>query len=314
MGNNKWLKYTLHVTSEQEEGFVATVLDSPYTFGWTEPPIEVLITENGYDYEEKRELPITAFLFEPMNGATKEELLGRLQTYLAPWQPHVVLVEAEEVEEENDSWKESYQEIKVGEWWIAPSWAPEERLAGKEKILRIDPGAAFGTGYHGTTQDILLVLQELELRGKRVLDIGTGSGILSIYAAINGAALPIFAVDINPQTSYEVEQNLLQNGRSAADVKVIIGDPLNGDVAEQLPDKADLILINIGGDEDISMLPIVNRLLAADGLLILSGIVEWILPKVEAAYGACGFFPSGKRQSDEWITLVMSRNGQGEER
>ncbi|HZG15928.1 MAG TPA: 50S ribosomal protein L11 methyltransferase [Candidatus Bathyarchaeia archaeon] len=307
MEKNEWLKYTLHVASEQEEAFVATVLDSPYTFGWTEPRIEVLVTENGYDYEENHTLPIIAYLFEPMNGEEKDVLIQRLEAFLAPWKPDVVLAQVEVVEEENDSWKEAYQEVEVGSWWIAPSWTPAERLEGKEKILWIDPGAAFGTGYHGTTQDILLFLQEMNLTGKRVLDIGTGSGILSIFAAMNGASIPIYAVDINPQTSYEVEQNLLQNGRSAEDVTVIIGDPLDADTAKQLPPEVDLILINIGGDEDIAMLPVVEQTLARDGQIILSGIVEWILPKVETAYGNIGFHTVAKRQSDEWVTLVMNR-------
>jgi ribosomal protein L11 methyltransferase len=306
MSTGYWLKYTLQIASDQEEAFVAMVLDSPYTFGWTEPQIDVLLTENGYDYWEKQGVPVVAYLFEPLTDE-KMEHMDRMNTFLAEWGNGVSLVSTEIVEEENDSWKEEFTEVQVGSWTVAPSWTPHERLADKEHVLWIDPGAAFGTGYHGTTQDILLLLQELNLKGVRVLDIGTGSGILSIFCAIQGAARPIYAVDINPQSSYEVGQNLLHNHLPDSAVEVIIGDPLEEQTGGLLPQQVDLIMINIGGEEDIAMLPIVQRTLAPGGQAILSGIVEWIRPKVEEAYREAGFTVVNERQSDEWVTMLLVR-------
>ncbi|NGQ94423.1 methyltransferase [Brevibacillus sp. SYP-B805] len=278
------------------------VLDSPYTLGWTEPYIDVLVTENGYDYREIEERPVVAYLFEPLTE-TPPVHEARLRSFLAGWGEGVRLIAAETVAEENESWKEAYTPIQVGGWTIAPSWTPSEQLADKQHVLWIDPGAAFGTGYHGTTQDILLLLQEMDVTGKRVLDIGAGSGILSIFCALQGAATPVHAIDINPQSRSEIGQNLAHNRLPDTAVAVIIGDPLvDGDL---LPGQADLILINIGGGEAIAMLPLVERTLAPGGCVILSGIVEWIRPKVEKAYGRAGFTVAAEKQSGEWVTLQM---------
>jgi ribosomal protein L11 methyltransferase len=300
-----WMKYTLHVAPEVEEIFTADVLESAYTLGWVEPAIEVLVTDNGYDYKEKTELPVVAYLFEPM-AESEERHVERLRAYISRWSGQVSLHSVERVKEENDSWKEEYREVQVGEWWIAPTWTPNERLAGVENILWIDPGAAFGTGYHGTTQDIIRLMQEFPLAGKRVLDIGAGSGILSIFAAIRGASQPIWAVDINPQTEYQVQVNLANNRLPESAVRVVIGDPLEPETGDRLPQDADLILLNIGGDEDVAMLPVVLDKIAPGGTVILSGIVEWNRDKVLAAYKQAGFRLTSERQSDEWVTLMLT--------
>jgi ribosomal protein L11 methyltransferase len=175
-----WLKYILLVDRDAEDAFVSEVLASAYTLGWVEPQIEVLTTENGYDYAEKTDGPVIAYLFEPLRESEAEHV-EQLRNYLSRWGEQVRLKEVETVTAENESWKETFHEVQVGDWWIAPTWTPPEALAQARHVLWIDPGAAFGTGYHGTTQDILLLLQEWSPAGKRVLDIGAGSGILSLF-------------------------------------------------------------------------------------------------------------------------------------
>ncbi len=302
-----WLKYTLRVAAELEEEFVADVLESTYTLGWIEPQIEVLVTENGYDYEEKSELPVIAYLFEPMTDS-EDQHVERLHGFLARWDGRVSLQQTEQVKEENESWKEEFREVQVGDWLIAPTWTPEEALEGAGNILWIDPGAAFGTGYHGTTQDILLFMQQMDLKDLQVVDIGAGSGILSIFAVMRGAKRPVCAVDINPQTEYQVGVNLANNGLPESAVQVVIGDAADAEIRERLPKEADLILLNIGGDEDIAMLPVVQDLLVPGGTVILSGIVEWIKEKVLAAYEPAGFSLLEERQSDEWVTLLLHKS------
>ncbi|MBM7590090.1 50S ribosomal protein L11 methyltransferase [Brevibacillus fulvus] len=300
-----WLKYTLFLEAEVEEEFTLTIMESPYTLGWTEPQIEVIRTDNGYDYQTVEEAPVIAYLFEPLT-ADRQTHIEQLNGYLSRWNDRVRLGAAEEVAEELDSWKEDYQEIEVGDWTIAPTWTPAERLAGKDKVLRIDPGAAFGTGYHGTTQDILYFLQKLELRQRKVLDIGTGSGILGIYSVLAGAALPVCGVDINPESAAQVKHNLEQNGLPDSSIDVIIGDPLeDAAVAKRLPDQVDFVYLNIGGYEDIKMLPVVKERIVPGGMLLLSGMVEWNRHQVEEAYRQAGFRIIDERQSQEWVTLLV---------
>ncbi|QRG69282.1 50S ribosomal protein L11 methyltransferase [Brevibacillus choshinensis] len=306
MTENMWLKYTLLVERETEDAFVAEVLASPYTLGWIEPQIEVLTTENGYDYAENTDGPAVGYLFEPMQdseGAHTERLLS----YILRWNGQVSLKEVEQVPEENDSWKEEFREVQVGDWWIAPTWTDPGALETAQHILWIDPGAAFGTGYHGTTQDMLLFLQEMSLTGKKVLDIGTGSGILSLYCVLNGASLPVCAVDINPQSEYQVLVNVSNNHLPESAVNVVIGDAQEPSVEERLPKLSDLILLNIGGDEDVAMLPVVERHIAQGGVLLLSGIVEWNRDHVVAAYEQAGYQLEKERKSDEWITVMLRK-------
>lgn len=306
MTESMWLKYTLLVERETEDEFVAEVLASPYTLGWIEPQIEVLTTENGYDYAENADGPVVGYLFEPMQDG-EEEHIERLQSYILRWGGRVSIKEAEQVPEENDSWKEEFREVQVGNWWIAPTWTDPQALEAAEYILWIDPGAAFGTGYHGTTQDMLLFLQELSLTDKKVLDIGTGSGILALYCVLNGASQPVCAVDINPQSEYQVLVNATNNHLPESAVNVVIGDAQELSVEERLPTMSDLILLNIGGDEDVAMLPVVERHIAPDGLLLLSGIVEWNRDHVITAYEQAGYQLEKERQSDEWITVMLRK-------
>ncbi len=301
--SNDWLKYTLHVNREQEELFLAELLDSAYTLGWTEPQIEVITTENGYDYVEKEELPIVAYVYE-VKTASDEEHVSRLQSFLQPWGDGVKLVATEQVEEATDSWKDAFQPVQVGDWTIAPSWSELASEVPAERTLRIDPGAAFGTGYHGTTQDILKILQRLPLDGKTIVDVGAGSGILSIFCVRQGAAQPVYAIDINPESSYEILHNVQQNGLPESCVRVIIGDASEPDVIAQLPRQADLLFINIGADEDIAMLPVVKHSLAKAGTVIFSGIVEWSRESFEATLRQHGFTVRDEAQSAEWVTLV----------
>lgn len=300
----KWLKYTLQVNQEIEDVFVAELLDSPYTFGWSEPPFEVLTTENGYDFAKNSVEAVTVYVFEPMQHQ-EEEHLQLLRGYLERWSGAISIREVEQVAEENDSWKEAFREVQVGEWWIAPTWTDPDLLREARNILWIDPGAAFGTGYHGTTQDILLFLQEIPVAGKVVIDIGAGSGILSLYCAVNGASQPVYAIDINPQSEYQIEVNAANNQVPDTALKVLIGDALEGAVRANLPEQADLILLNIGGEEDVAMLPVVTERIAPDGHVLLSGIVEWNREMVLSAYEKAGFEPMGERRSEEWVTMLM---------
>ncbi|MGN7471300.1 50S ribosomal protein L11 methyltransferase [Brevibacillus sp. SAFN-007a] len=299
-----WLKYTLLVEQQIEDVFVAEVWDSPYTLGWVEPQIEIVTTENGYDYAENTEGPVVAYLFEPKQDS-EEEHVAWLRAYISRWNGAVQVKEVDLVAEENESWKDEFREVRVGKWWVAPTWTDPQLLADAEHVLWIDPGAAFGTGYHGTTQDILLLLQEMDLTGKAVFDIGTGSGILSLFSARNGAKRPVWAVDINPQSEYQVQVNAANNELPEDAVRVVIGDASDAAVAAKLPQQADLILVNIGGDENVSMLPLIRERIAPGGQIILSGIVDWNREAVLAAFEAAGFQKETERHSDEWVTVLM---------
>ncbi|RNB90367.1 methyltransferase domain-containing protein [Brevibacillus fluminis] len=297
-----WLKYTISLPADLEEVFLAELLDSTYTLGWTEPQIEVIVTENGYDYQEQPEQPVIAYVFEPMEEE-QQALVARMEEYLQRWEGAICLKAVEQVKEENESWKDEFVPVQIGSLTVAPSWT-KETLQDAGPVLWIDPGAAFGTGYHGTTQDMLRFLQEMDVTGMRVIDIGAGSGILSIYCALHHAKKPVYALDLNPESEYEIRQNLAHNELDASSVEVVIGDATSPDMAERIPEKADLILLNIGGDEDVAILPLVGKLLAPDGTVIFSGLVEWNREAIADKLVTEGYSIKDQRQTDEWVTLM----------
>ncbi|USG64253.1 50S ribosomal protein L11 methyltransferase [Brevibacillus ruminantium] len=301
-----WLKYTLLVDRKIEDLFVGELLDSPYTLGWVEPQIEILTTENGYDYAENTEGPVIVYLFEKIEDS-EEEHVARLHSYISHWADAVSVNQVERVAEEHDSWQEEFREVRIGEWWIAPSWTTTEEVLAAQNVLWIDPGAAFGTGYHGTTQDILKLLQERSPAGKRVMDIGAGSGILSLFCVKSGAAKPVWAVDINPQSDYQIRVNGANNHVDEQDVEILIGDAAEPSLQAELPEQVDLILVNIGGDEDVEMLPVVEERLVQGGQVILSGIVTWNRDHVVDAYQQAGFSLITERASEEWVTILMEK-------
>ncbi|MGO0060038.1 50S ribosomal protein L11 methyltransferase [Brevibacillus fluminis] len=297
-----WLKYTISLPADLEEVFLAELLDSTYTLGWTEPQIEVIVTENGYDYQEQREQPVIAYVFEPMEEE-QQALAARMEDYLKQWDGAIRLKAVEQVKEENESWKDEFVPVQIGSLTVAPSWT-KGTLQAAGPVLWIDPGAAFGTGYHGTTQDMLRFLQEMDVSGMRVIDIGAGSGILSIYCALRHAKQPVYALDLNPESEYEIRQNLAHNELDASSVEVVIGDATSPDMAERIPEKADLILLNIGGDEDVAILPLAGKLLAPDGTIIFSGLVDWNRDAIVDKLVAEGYSIKDQRQTDEWVTLL----------
>ncbi|QOS97226.1 50S ribosomal protein L11 methyltransferase [Brevibacterium sp. JNUCC-42] len=299
-----WMKYTLSLPGEMEEIFSYTIMETNYTLGWIEPQVEVITTDNGYDYAELTEKPMTAYLFEPLT-TTELEQTATLQSYLAQWEDKIRMTAIEKVEEENESWKNEFTSIQIGDWLIAPSWEDAKVVEQAEHVLYIDPGAAFGTGYHGTTQDSLRFLQESELAGKTILDVGAGSGILSIFSLLNGAAHPVYAADINPETDFQLKHNLALNQLSEQFVEVLVGDASVDERLLSLEKHFDFIFINIGGEEVIEMLPLVKCTFKPTSRLVLSGIVEWILPKVVEVYEQAGFYVMEQKQSEEWVTLLL---------
>lgn len=141
----------------------------------------------------------------------------KILIYLKSVCPDSFLLESREIEtrEYEEAYKEFYKPFQVGNVWIIPIWEKntklvEEVLSRKEMPLYLNPGVAFGTGHHETTQMIVERLQSLEIYNKRILDLGTGSGILSLLAGLLGAKY-IFSLDIDPNAVKAAHSNWKEN-------------------------------------------------------------------------------------------------------
>ena len=190
-------------------------------------------------------------------------------------------------------------EKEINEEWVLAS--PEEEIdEGKKKINFISQGA-FGTGLHETTQDLLRIILEKDFTNKRVLDIGTGSGILSLATAIKNAS-EVVAVDIR-DVQDEIELNASLNNIST--IKTLIGDAISGEIT--IEGDFDWIYINIGGEETEMFMPLINEHLKKDGKLLVSGLVEWSFEKVKDMVESYGFKAIEKHQTNEWCTAIFVR-------
>ena len=208
-----------------------------------------------------------------------------------------------------ESWKDSYPPQEVGENLVVlPYWLAEEET-GRKKII-LDPGLTFGTGAHPSTQMVMEAMEQRVQPGWHCLDLGSGSGILSITALRLGAQSTV-GVDIDPKAEDIARENAAYNG---------FGSPaftaLTGNVTEDKAlmhrlsqDHYDLLLVNIVADVIIGLSPILPDFMGEHTLLICSGILDSRLGDVTAALEKAGLTVTEIRAKEEWRCVLAKREG-----
>ncbi len=208
-----------------------------------------------------------------------------------------------EVAEENwaTAWKKYYHPVHISRYLtIVPSWEEYIPQHADEKIITLDPGMAFGTGTHPTTR---LTLQALEVTlrgGETVLDVGTGSGVLSIASKYLGAD-EVHAFDLDDVAVQAAQENMDLNA-IASDVQVSANDLLKG-----IDTPADVIVANILADIIVLMVPDAWRLLKQEGTLIVSGIIHEKKQMVIDTLEAQGFEVDQVFQQKDWYAIILKK-------
>ena len=203
-------------------------------------------------------------------------------------------------EDWENNWKRYYKPIPVGEGLLVlPKWEPEPE-GNTRRVLKLDPGLAFGTGGHATTRMCLEFLEGLELEGARALDLGCGSGILGIGALILGCA-DCTGCDIDPKSPEAAADNAALNGIAPERYHMYVGDVLsNRRLRAKLGSGYDVVLANIVSDVIIPLAPYARECVKPGGRFIASGIIEGRQDEVAAAIAAAGFEIRAHLTEDGW--------------
>ena len=210
-------------------------------------------------------------------------------------------------EDWQDNWKKYFKPMKVGSrLLIQPSWedAPSAEADGR-RVLHLEPGLAFGTGTHETTRLCLETLEQRIHGGETVLDLGCGSGILSIAALALGAD-HVVGVDIDPKAVDVAYENAALNGYGKDVCRYLAGNVLDDPalVAELGRETYGLVLANIVADVIIPLAPLVPGLLAEGGTFLCSGIIDRRGDEVAAALEKAGLAVIRRMEKNGWVALA----------
>lgn len=202
-----------------------------------------------------------------------------------------------------NNWKQYYKPLEIGSRLIVvPEW--EQTDAAGRVPLRLDPGLMFGTGSHATTRMCLEALQGYAPEGKRILDLGCGSGILGIGALVLGAQ-SCLACDIDPKAPDVVMDNAALNGIGADRLTVYAGDIIgDASLRKTLGTGFDIVLANIVSDVIIPLAPFVRSFMAQGAVFITSGIIDGREAEVAVALKAAGFAIEKHLHEEEWHCFV----------
>lgn len=203
-------------------------------------------------------------------------------------------------EDWSENWKKYYKPFRVGKQLVVkPTWEPYA-LQPDDVLIELDPGMAFGTGTHETTHMCMELAEKYLTSGMRVMDVGTGSGILAIAAAKLGAT-EVLAIDIDPDAVKVAKENIAHNHVEQS-VRAVVGDLVK---SEAMP--CELALANIVADAICMLAEPLTRHLTENGLLVCSGIIREREDDVLRAAKEAGYMLVDRLTMGEWVALALRK-------
>jgi ribosomal protein L11 methyltransferase len=310
----KWSEISIHTTHEaveaisnilHEAGAGGVVIEDPHDLmkereDWFGEVYEL----NPDDYPEegviiKAYLPVNSFL-----GETVEEIkqaINNLLLYDIDIGKNKITISEVNEEEWATAWKKYYNPVKISEkFTIVPTWEVYEPVSSDELIIELDPGMAFGTGTHPTTVMCIQALEKYVKPGDTVIDVGTGSGILSIAAAMLGAK-SVRALDLDPVAVDSARLNVKLNK-----VQHIVTVSQNN-LLDYIDERANIIVANILAEIILRFVDDAYRLLEKDGYFITSGIIQAKKQEVKDGLTAAGFVIEETLVMEDWVAFIAKK-------
>ena len=266
-------------------------LDSTYY----DAPYEVTVDSNGYGFFEKED-EFTELKVYPYEDDKKIclEHIERIKETLN-YDDEINLVEIKV-----DDWQQPFEPVDLKNGWVIAE--PSTEISFEKGRINFESQGSFGTGLHETTQDFLRYILEEDFTGLNVLDLGTGSGILAIAASIRNAE-HVTALDIRDVTEEVLYNASLNNIKN---IDVVINDVTSEESV--LKHKYDVVFINIGGEETLSCMELINNSINNDGRLFVSGLVEWSSDEIYTKLNKQGYSLIKKTKTNEWVTMILKKN------
>ncbi len=306
---DKWQELTVEVLREAEEAASNILIELGSQGVAIDDSADYLgrVGKYGEVFPEVKQMDtvkITAYYPEHVDiDAVEKEVAQRLSA-LSDFGVNAgdIHYDTQELAEQDwaENWKKYYEPTRIShDLTIVPSWTDYEAKTG-EKIIRLDPGMAFGTGTHPTTKMSLFALEQVLRGDETVLDVGTGSGVLSIASSLLGAK-SIYAYDLD-EVAVRVAQENIDLNPGTENIHVATGNLLQG-----VDIQADVIVANILADILINMTEDAYRLVKDEGYLIMSGIISEKWEMVRESAEKAGFFLETHMIQGEWNACVFKK-------
>ena len=317
----KWNKYTLNTRSEVEDIVISTLADAGVE--GVEIEDKVPLTESDKKQMFVDILPdgpaddgIAYLNFYVEEDQDPQPLLDRVKEALEELRMFMDIGEGTITESQTEdkdwinNWKQYFHQFYVDDILIIPSWEEVKPEDQDKMIIHIDPGTAFGTGMHETTQLCMRQLKKYVNKDTQILDVGTGSGILSIAALKLGAAHAI-GTDLDPCAISAVKENLEANEVPVTDMDMILGNIIDDKkIQDEVGyEKYDIVVANILADVLIPLTPVILHQMKKGGLYITSGIIDDKEESVVAAVKAAGLEVVEVTHQGEWVSVTARKIG-----
>ncbi|MFJ7854275.1 50S ribosomal protein L11 methyltransferase [Peribacillus frigoritolerans] len=311
----KWSEFAIQTTNEAVEP-VSNILHEAGASGVViEDPLELVKERenvfgeiyhlNPDDYPDegvviKAYLPVNSFLGDTIDAI--KESINNLQLFDIDLGKNVVSISEVNEEEWATAWKKYYNPVKISErFTIVPTWEDYTPVSSDELIIELDPGMAFGTGTHPTTVMCIQALERTVTPGDLVVDVGTGSGVLSIAAALLDAKR-IQSLDLDEVAVQSAKQNVeLNNVQDKVSVS-------QGNLLDDVNEQADIVVANILAEVIMRFTDDVAKVVKPGGFFIASGIIQTKKQDVKEAIIASGFTVEETILMEDWVAIIAKRN------
>ena len=311
----KWNKYTLKILAKAEDVVISALafagiegVEIEDSIPLTEEELKGMFVDIPPVSKDDDGTARLNFYLNPETD--NDEVLERVKNELNSLKEFMNIgectIEISQTEDKDwiNNWKEYFHSFRVGNIFIQPSWEKEAPLPTDEMVIHIDPGTAFGTGLHETTQLCIKQLKKHVKKGDTILDIGTGSGILSIVAIKLGAARAV-GTDLDPCTIDAVSDNKTANGIEDESFKLIIGNIIDDKKTQDLCGKGyDIITANILANVLCPLAKEAIKHLKKGGYIITSGIIDEKENEVKEALLLAGFTIDEITHQGEWVSIT----------